>query len=68
MWVSFQTVFSNGFSDKWLESKWICTEEVSKERFQKAPRRAHYESFWSAVADTNYKETLLLRVGMEIQC
>lgn len=26
------------------------------------------ESFRSAVADTNYKETLLLRVGMEIQC
>ena len=41
MWVGFQIAFSNGFPDKWLESKWICMEEVSKYLFQKLPKGAY---------------------------
>lgn len=26
-----------------------------------------YGAFWNAVADTNYKETVILRVGMKIE-
>ena len=41
MWVGFQIAFSNGFPDKWLESKWLCMEEVSKYLFQKLPKGAY---------------------------
>lgn len=41
--VRFQIVLSNGFSDRWLESKEIRMEEALKKHFQKAPRRG---SLW----------------------